>query len=309
MPLDELGRRYADELFNAKLERILPLQQGKRVEVRQDHARRNATQSGSYVAAEGRIQAGMIRLLAEAKAKILLSAYERAGLPFDDSALREITEEVSQFCATQQHHAIASLSEFAKQTFAGSAPPNLLESIAGEMESSVRAVIAKIARDLRIRRYEIALDEKRDRKVYGAGMGKPCDVFISHASEDKKDLVEPLAEALQTSGLSVWYDKTALTVGDSLRAKIDEGLARSRYGVVILSHNFFAKRWPQQELDGLFTKEVAGAPGVKVILPVWHNLTADEVTLYSPMLAGRLAAQSSDGLEVVVRQLREAMGL
>jgi hypothetical protein len=73
----------------------------------------------------------------------------------------------------------------------------------------------------------------------------------------------------------------------------------------VLSNNFFAKKWPQQELDGLVSKEVMG---VKVILPVWHGISVDEVLRNSPMLAGRLAAKSSDGQAVVVRQLREAMG-
>lgn len=74
---------------------------------------------------------------------------------------------------------------------------------------------------------------------------------------------------------------------------------------MVLSHNFFAKEWPQQELDGLFTREVEG---VKVILPIWHNISAEEVRQHSPMLAGRVAANSSAGLDVVMRQLREAMG-
>jgi hypothetical protein len=55
---------------------------------------------------------------------------------------------------------------------------------------------------------------------------------------------------------------TALIVGESLRGKIDEGLSHSRYGIVVLSPNFFVKTWPQQELDGLVSKEVSG---IKVI--------------------------------------------
>ena len=36
-----------------------------------------------------------------------------------------------------------------------------------------------------------------------------------------------------------------------------QGLAQSRYGVVVLSKAFFRKSWPQRELDGLTTKEMA----------------------------------------------------
>jgi hypothetical protein len=126
------------------------------------------------------------------------------------------------------------------------------------------------------------------------------DVFISHASEDKTPLVERLADSLRHRGLRVWYDKFCLTVGDSLRRSIDDGLAKSRYGIVILSPHFFKKEWPQKELDGLAARE---DNGTKVILPVWHNITRHEVLKYSPMLADRVALLTSNGLEYVVEGL------
>ena len=58
------------------------------------------------------------------------------------------------------------------------------------------------------------------------------DVFISHASEDKEEVVRPLANALRKAGLKVWYDEFELHIGDSLRRKIDQGLAKSRFGIV-----------------------------------------------------------------------------
>src|SRR5579871_6446281 len=130
------------------------------------------------------------------------------------------------------------------------------------------------------------------------------DLFISHASEDKVAFVQPLAEALRGAGLKVWYDRWTLALGDSLRRKIDEGLAKSRFGVVVLSHAFFAKDWPQNELDGLVSREIGGR---KVILPVWHGLTKADVVKYSPLLAGRFAARSEDGMGRVVEQIKAAI--
>ena len=88
--------------------------------------------------------------------------------------------------------------------------------------------------------------------------GRTFDAFISHASEDKDTVVRPLAMALQGAGLSVWYDEFELRIGDSLRRKIDKGLASSRFGVVVLSQAFFSKDWPNYELDGLVTRAVSG---------------------------------------------------
>jgi hypothetical protein len=121
------------------------------------------------------------------------------------------------------------------------------------------------------------------------------DVFICHSSEDKDEFVRPLAEALRRRNVAVWFDEFELNLGDSLRRKIDSGLVRSRFGVVVLSKSFFAKNWPQYELDGLVTREMAA--GKQIILPVWHEVTQAEVMGYSPSLADKVAV-STDKLSV-----------
>lgn len=126
------------------------------------------------------------------------------------------------------------------------------------------------------------------------------DVFISHASEDKADVALPLAAALSRSGLRVWLDNQQLEVGDSLRQKIDAGLAQSRFGVIVLSERFFEKRWTLKELDGLVAREDLG---YKVLLPVWHGIDQRRVAEFSPTLAGILAARTADGIETVAAQI------
>ncbi|MBC3776356.1 toll/interleukin-1 receptor domain-containing protein [Pseudomonas sp. SWRI99] len=131
------------------------------------------------------------------------------------------------------------------------------------------------------------------------------DLFISHASNDKKDLVEPLVEALQALGVKVWYDNQALRVGDSLRKKIDQGLSNSRFGTVVLSSAFFAKQWPQYELDGMTALEMNGR---KMILPIWHKTSKSEVIKFSPTLADKVALNSSTmTIEEIANELAEVV--
>ena len=131
------------------------------------------------------------------------------------------------------------------------------------------------------------------------------DVFVSHASEDKEDFVKPLVEALQAAGYKVWYDEFALKVGDSLRRSIDNGLKNSRYGIVVFSNAFFAKNWTQYELDGLVTREMEGH---KVILPIWHMVSKNQVQNYSPTLADKKAINSSlSTIDEIVEQLSEVL--
>lgn len=112
------------------------------------------------------------------------------------------------------------------------------------------------------------------------------DAFISHATEDKDDLVRPLAGMLKEYGFRIWYDEFELEIGDSLRESIDQGLVNSRYGIVILSQKFLDKNWTKYELNSLVAKEIEGE---KVILPIWHNVSKEQVLKYSPMLADKLA--------------------
>lgn len=120
---------------------------------------------------------------------------------------------------------------------------------------------------------------------------KEYDVFISHASEDKDAVARPLAEALRNNGLSVWYDEFELRIGDSLRRKIDKGIANSNFGVIVISRDFISKGWTNYELDGLITRAVNGE---QTMLPVWHNITKREVINYSPSLADKLARSTTD---------------
>jgi TIR domain len=131
------------------------------------------------------------------------------------------------------------------------------------------------------------------------------DTFISHASEDKADFVRPLADALRAYGLSVWYDEFTLTVGDSLSRTIDKGLAKSKFGVVVLSPSFLKKDWPEYELRGLTAREIGSD---KVILPVWYGLTREQLLEYSPTLADKLAIDATKrSVDEVALQLIEAI--
>lgn len=112
------------------------------------------------------------------------------------------------------------------------------------------------------------------------------DLFISHASEDKEALVQPLATALAAFGVRVWYDEFTLEAGDSLSRSIDRGLADSRFGVVVLSPSFILKPWPEYELRGLVSKELGRD---KVIIPLWFGVSRDDVLGFSPPLADKLA--------------------
>ena len=130
------------------------------------------------------------------------------------------------------------------------------------------------------------------------------DFFISHASEDKDGVARPIAEMLRDRGHNVWFDEFTLKLGDNLRRSIEQGLVQSRFGVVILSPNFFAKKWTNLELDGLVALE---RDNEKRILPVWHNVTVTDIEQRSSWLALRLGVPTSRGIDHIVNMIEKAV--
>jgi len=129
-------------------------------------------------------------------------------------------------------------------------------------------------------------------------------LFISYASEDKEGCVRPLAKMFMDSGIQVWFDEFELKLGDSIREKIDHGLIECDYGIVIVSKHYINKTWTKRELDGLFVKE---KQTLKAIIPVWHDISLEEVKKFSPILASIVSISTDIGLfrvyEEIVRSI------
>ena len=89
----------------------------------------------------------------------------------------------------------------------------------------------------------------------------PYDVFLSHSTKDK-GVVREVAQRLRKDGVKVWFDEWVLKPGDSIPAKIEEGLERSRVLVLCMSANAFGSDWAQLEAgtSGFATPPKQGAP-------------------------------------------------
>jgi hypothetical protein len=165
--------------------------------------------------------------------------------------------------------------------------PNALPKIREQPLSSLPS--------LDLARYDLAEDNTK----------REYDVFVSHASEDKDEVVRPLVYELQKHGLKVWYDEFEMKIGDSLRRKIDKGLANSRFGIVVLSRNFLSKGWTNYELDGIVTKVNSGE---QIMLPIWHNITKKEIIEFSPSLADKVARNTSNyTIEEIANEISEVV--
>lgn len=220
--------------------------------------------------------------LSRASSSSSVQAYQRAILHAQQELARLASKRASK------------TSDLArKQSDLASAQKSLMTEQQNEMKKS-QDVISRLERDARSKAAQnlgtirtglrpVLIQPETPVVTYTA--------FISHASEDKDEIARPLTQALLALGHRIWFDEFTIKIGDSLRRTIDRGLANSRFGIVVLSPSFLSKNWPQYELDGMVAREVAGQ---KVILPIWHKLSKNEVLAYSPTLADKLALSTSN---------------
>ncbi len=129
------------------------------------------------------------------------------------------------------------------------------------------------------------------------------DVFICHDSRDKDTFVRPLAQALARRFLRVWYDEFSLAIGDSVLDKIEKGLHECRFGVVVVSRTFLDRpKWSRREFRALSSRETVSE--TKIILPIWLNVTREDVAQYSDDLADKFALNANIGVDKIADAIK-----
>lgn len=145
-------------------------------------------------------------------------------------------------------------------------------------------------------------DYKESLRIIDLDDFKDFDIFINHDFKDK-DFVEQLAKKLDSNKIKVWYDDFTLKVGDCIMDKIQEGLKKSRYGVVVLSPNFINNiSWAKEEFESLKAKEKIERR--LLILPIWRkDVSVKDVGEYNYALSLRVALLEEKGIDDIVEKL------
>ena len=197
MPLDEIGRRYADSFYQRRLHEISPTQPQRIGALRNQHASRGSIRSSGYIREHYKLLFEDIDSLAQAKLEGLIKAYEKSGMPFNEAAFYDVKQQIVDFCQSEQHKLIGSMNKTVGQFLGGVS----FEPFAKEIVAEIDAIIGRLVCDLEMRRDEAILEDRRTKKAYAAGLGKQWDTFICHASEDKKDFVASLRGDCTIRGL------------------------------------------------------------------------------------------------------------
>lgn len=152
-------------------------------------------------------------------------------------------------------------------------------SRASQYDKEVQEQAAKNGHFLQIRRINYAENRNKLEKPYA---------FISHDSRDKELIAKPIVHGLTKLACPVWYDEYSLQIGDSLRESIEKGIKETNKCILILTPNFLKNPgWTKTEFNSVFTKDILKQQ--RSILPIWFNVSKEQIYEYSPMLLDTVA--------------------
>lgn len=118
---------------------------------------------------------------------------------------------------------------------------------------------------------------------YQTKMIPEYDVFLSHANKDKDEVIDKLYHSLDKLGIKIFYDKESLEWGDIWKNRILEGTKKSEFAIIVISENFFDREWTEKELNEFLNRQ--NRNGQKLILPIIHNITNDDLRRKYPSVA------------------------
>lgn len=116
-------------------------------------------------------------------------------------------------------------------------------------------------------------------------LGPQPRAFVSHASEDTA-LAEKLGAKLLASGIDAFVDVWDLSPGDSIPAKLNEGIGGCTHFIALISDITIGKPWVTAELEAAYNQRILGNC---VWIPVVVGVSpADLPPLFSKLIAVRL---------------------
>lgn len=118
------------------------------------------------------------------------------------------------------------------------------------------------------------------------------DVFLSHADADKSDIVDELNFSLEKLGITIFYDKKSLEWGDNWKGRILDGTQKAEFAIIVISEKFFGREWTEKELGEFLGRQ--NKNGQKLILPIIHNITTEDLRIKYPSVADIQAIDSKE---------------
>jgi len=130
-------------------------------------------------------------------------------------------------------------------------------------------------------------------------MPKSYEAFFSYASENK-EFADRMVDSLKFNGMSIWYAPLELQPGDNLLISLERGMNFSDCGILLISREYLTKNWTGFEIDNLITQYIEDG---KKIIPIWLNVTKEDIKKTRPSLANIVALDANDNFDKIIGQI------
>ena len=87
---------------------------------------------------------------------------------------------------------------------------------------------------------------------------------------------------LRRLGINIFYDTESISWGDNWKQAILNGTSVSEFAIIVISENFFGREWTERELYEFLQRQ--NERGQKIVLPLLHNITRDQLKEHYPEL-------------------------
>jgi hypothetical protein len=106
----------------------------------------------------------------------------------------------------------------------------------------------------------------------------------------------PIAEGLMANGVNTFFDEWSIEPGDSLRRRIEAGIAGANYFVALISENSLQSEWVQTELDMAL---IAKIEGQSRLVPLFFGIQPER----APLSIRSVTGITVEGIDDTVRRL------
>ncbi|MEM6398133.1 MAG: TIR domain-containing protein [Bacteroidota bacterium] len=129
----------------------------------------------------------------------------------------------------------------------------------------------------------------------------PFDLFLSFCEEDI-EIAEAFYHALTDHGLTVWFSRKRMRIGDNIIAVIAKAIQHSSSALLLLSEHTFAERnhFPLLELNSLMNRMLYdGMP----LFPIYHDIDHDYVRQKNILLSDIFARHSTESVADIAEEI------
>ena len=139
-----------------------------------------------------------------------------------------------------------------------------------------------------------------ERHIFGVtGHLEGKAVFLCHSSDDK-GRVRMVHDDLMHHGVNCWLDENKIKVGDSIVAKISDGLKSSKTMIVFLSPKAVKSQWTRKEWQAFLARQLS-AGGIKILPAILENCEIPEIL--SDLKYADFRQSYQDGIEQIYNAL------